>query len=369
MITPPEQLDPADRVVYDLVAAASVSGKERPAAEVFVRHAVELGLDAEIDEAGNTIAHRGPRDARIHIILLGHIDTVPGHIPVRVEDGVLHGRGSVDAKGPIAAMLVAASQTQLPPDVRVTVAGAVGEETPGSPGARHLVLQYRPDACIIGEPSGWDGVTLAYKGRLLATAVAERSNAHSAGPDASACDDLFAWWSAVQCTLADFNTGRERAFDQIQSTVRQTTSNDDGLTQHAALTAGFRLPPGVEPHDLARQLAQLAPCTVTLSFTGHETAAVSDRNDPVARALSAGIRAEGARPRPKLKTGTADFNVVAPHWRCPIAAYGPGDSALDHTPIEHLDLAEYQRSIRVLARAIESLATELVSVGRGAVAV
>ena len=40
--------------------------------------------------AGNS---DGPRE----IVLLGHIDTVPGHIPVRIEDGVLHGRGSVDA--------------------------------------------------------------------------------------------------------------------------------------------------------------------------------------------------------------------------------------------------------------------------------
>ena len=51
--------------------------------------------------------------------------------------------------------------------------------------------------------------------------------------------------------------------------------------------------------------------------------------------------------------------MVAPVWRCPIAAYGPGDSTLDHTPGEHLDLGEFTRSIRVLTNALETLSAEL----------
>ena len=52
-------------------------------------------------------------------------------------------------------------------------------------------------------------------------------------------------------------------------------------------------------------------------------------------------------------------DVVAPVWRCPIAAYGPGDSALDHTPEERLGLDEFLVSVRVLAEAIPALAREL----------
>ncbi|MBZ0172482.1 MAG: M20/M25/M40 family metallo-hydrolase, partial [Phycisphaerales bacterium] len=85
----------------------------------------------------------------------------------------------------------------------------------------------------------------------------------------------------------------------------------------------------------------------------------SDRNDAVARALTTAIRAEGGRPHPKVKTGTADMNVVGPVWGCPIAAYGPGDSMLDHAPNEHQHIDEYLRSIRVLTRAVESLADEI----------
>ncbi len=352
-------MNQAQRVIFDLVSTPSVSGQERPAAEVFVEHARKLGLMAEIDLAGNAIAHLGACDAPVHIVLLGHIDTVPGEIPVRIEEGILHGRGSVDAKGPLAAMLVAASRAKLSDGVRVTVAGAVGEETAGSKGARYLVGQYRPSACIIGEPSSWDGVTLGYKGRLVVHASATRDCAHTAGPDASVQDTLHDWWALVLEHVATINRGRLRVFDQIQANIRSWESHDDGLQQTAFMDTGFRLPIGTDPQKLARTLDALAGDAIRLEFEGMEIAVASDRSDPVARALTSAIRSTGGKPRPKLKTGTADFNVVAPIWRCAIAAYGPGDSSLDHAPNEHLHLDEYQRSIDVLELALETLAQEL----------
>ncbi len=44
-----------------------------------------------------------------------------------------------------------------------------------------------------------------------------------------------------------------------------------------------------------------------------------------------------------LKLGTSDMNVVGPVWQCPILAYGPGDSSLDHTPEEQIVLDDYLR--------------------------
>ena len=141
-------LSPESRFLHDLVAIPSVSGNEGPAAQHFADFAASLGFDSEVDEAGNALAARGPglSQAHTHIVLLGHIDTVSGDIPVRIEQGVLHGRGSVDAKGPLCAMLWGAHRATLPKCVRVTVCAAVGEETAGSPGARALVTRFTPDA-------------------------------------------------------------------------------------------------------------------------------------------------------------------------------------------------------------------------------
>ena len=51
------------------------------------------------------------------------------------------------------------------------------------------------------------------------------------------------------------------------------------------------------------------------------------------------------------------MNVVAPVWHCPIVAYGPGDSALDHTPNEHLPLDEYWRAVNVIEHALRAFAS------------
>ena len=370
-----EQLTPEAMILYDLVSASSVSGDEQAAAEVFVRHASALGLDAYIDEAGSAIAQRStvtsdtePGHA-VQIALLGHIDTVSGYIRVRTEGGDLYGRGSVDAKGPLCAMLIAASRADLPKGVDLCVAGAVGEETAGSIGARHLASRWSPDACIIGEPSGFDGVTLGYKGRLLMTARATCPNTHTAGQQPSAGDQIHALWQRILNRVLDFNDGIDRGFDQLQATLRELASTSNGLEQHARLEAGFRLPPALGPQQLIKILHDIRnthqsahpELRIDLTFEGPEVAHATDRSDPVVRALSGAIRAQGHRPRPKLKTGTADLNVVAPIWQCPIAAYGPGDSALDHTPNEHINLDEYHTSIQILTHAIESLARELAA--------
>ncbi|MBX3318055.1 MAG: [LysW]-lysine hydrolase [Phycisphaeraceae bacterium] len=372
--------DHALDTLHDLVAIPSVSNSERAAVERFATHARTLGMEAEIDEAGSGIASRRSDESIAEIMLLGHIDTVPGDIPVSIEGErtdhadtrILHGRGSVDAKGPLCAMLFAAARATLPPGVTLRVCAAVGEETPHSRGARHIARTFRPDACIIGEPSGSDGVTLGYKGRLIVHVDAAQSCHHSAGPGDSAPDAAHAAWSRILELIASLNAANNannagdappRAFDIIQSSLRTLASSSDGLTDRASLTGGFRLPRWITPADLQSHIESFLRETrgLTLRFEGHEHAHAVDRNDPVVRALSNAIRAEGASPRPKLKTGTADLNVVAPIWNCPIAAYGPGDSSLDHTPIEHLPIAEYLRAIRILTRAIESLASELLT--------
>jgi [amino group carrier protein]-lysine/ornithine hydrolase len=75
----------------------------------------------------------------------------------------------------------------------------------------------------------------------------------------------------------------------------------------------------------------------------------------ITRALTRAIRQQRAQPSLVLKTGTADMNIVGPAWSCPIVAYGPGDAALDHTPDEHIVLAEYLQSIDVLTTALRQL--------------
>ncbi len=361
--------DDAVALLHGMVDIESLSGRESAVALHIADRMHSMGLAASIDEAGNSVgiasgSGRLSGSPQRDIMLLGHMDTVPGQIPVRIEGDILHGRGSVDAKGPLAAFIVAAATATLPAGVRVVVIGAVEEEAATSRGARHVACTYRPAACIIGEPSHWDGVTLGYKGRIVVDFMLRRPCAHSAGPEPTAAETAAAWWHAIEQGTRALAPTAKGAFDTVQPRLRSFNTTSDGLHDTATLTVGFRLPPGVEPatvEAMCREIAASRPdcLDADLRFSAPEVAHVADRTSLVARALSNAVRDHGGTPRPRVKTGTSDMNVVGPIWNCPIAAYGPGDSALDHTPIEHISIAEYLRSIQVLRTAIESLAREI----------
>jgi LysW-gamma-L-lysine carboxypeptidase len=80
-----------------------------------------------------------------------------------------------------------------------------------------------------------------------------------------------------------------------------------------------------------------------------------EKNTPLVRVFLSGIRSQGGEPRFVYKTGTSDLNIVAPAWKCPALVYGPGDSALDHTPNEHIVLEDYSRAVKVLCSVLHHL--------------
>ncbi len=123
-------------------------------------------------------------------------------------------------------------------------------------------------------------------------------------------------------------------------------ARSDGLTESMQLRASIRIPLGLTPETVQARIEGLAPTGARLRFWGADPPYRAEKNTPLVRAFLAAIRAEGLEPAFKVKSGTSDMNVVGPAWNCPIVAYGPGDSSLDHTPNEHLDLAEYRQAIR-----------------------
>jgi LysW-gamma-L-lysine carboxypeptidase len=342
----------AEALLSDLVAKSSPSHEESAAASLLTGWMAANGYDeAFIDEAGNAVGiiGDGPRE----VVLLGHIDTFGGTVPVRVDGRTLYGRGAVDAKGSLCTFAVAGARAQLPPDVRLVVIGAVEEEASSSKGARFAVTQYQPELCIIGEPSGWDRMTLGYKGRLLLHWRWEGPLAHSASTVTSPPEHAIAYWLRVRDYTNTFNAGRESIFGRLDATLQAINSGQDGAFGWAEAIIGFRLPPDVDPHELAAELSPDEDAIVTAY--GHERTFVADKDTPISRALRGAIRAQGGTPRFVHKTGTSDMNIVGPIWNCPILAYGPGDSTLDHTPNEHIDLDEYLRAVAVLTDALERL--------------
>lgn len=351
-------MDPVD-LLQRMLTIESLSTKESALARFLVETMNTLGLAAHIDEAGNAVGVReapaaGNPAATRELVLLGHMDVVSGVVPVRREGDLLYGRGAVDAKGPLAAFIIAAAQAKLPPGLRVVVIGAVEEECATSKGARHVArTRPAPAACIIGEPSSWDAITLGYKGRMLIEYTLERALSHTAGPEQSAAEGAVEFWQRVELHCGEFNADRGQLFDRILPSLRQINTSSDGLTERATMTIGLRLPPDLDAAQLEASLRSYGE-DATIRCYAIEPAHKAERATPLARAFVQAIRDAGARPTFKLKTGTSDMNVVGPAWGCPIVAYGPGDSRLDHTPNEHVSVAEYLRAIELLKAVIRA---------------
>ena len=340
-------------LIHRLVAIESLSGHEGEAVAALCDEMTARGFRAASDAAGSAVGTIGTGARRI--VLLGHIDTVPGRIPVRIEDGVLHGRGAVDAKGPLCTFVAAAAAAiAAGADATLTVVGAGGEETIGSPGASAVAAWPAPDYCVIGEPSGWDALCLGYRGTLSLIYRLRRPSRHSAGPGESIAEEAIAFWNALVAEIDARNDGTTGSFTRVGHALRSFNTTSDGLYDEARLSIGLRLPPGLDVTDLLAHIQTLA-ADADLTVEGRQEGYRSDRRSPMVAPFLRAIRAHGGTPRFTLKLGTSDMTVVGPVWRCPIVAYGPGDAALDHTPEERIVLADYGRAIRVLTDALVAL--------------
>jgi LysW-gamma-L-lysine carboxypeptidase len=333
-----------------LVERYSPSGNEAPARDYLLERLPEMGFDVSTDEVGNVVA-RTDGDGE-EVLLTSHMDTVPGEVPVRVEDDTLYGRGSVDAKGPLASMFVAAARL-VGTEADVTVVGVVEEEKSGM-GARHLTDRREAPAYLInGEPSGWDTVTLGYRGILRFRYRVTGEVIHTARPGVNAIDDVISFWESVR-GLQDLDEG----FDSLTATPTEIDSDSDGFELRSELRANMRIPPAngvTEVREMVKDVEREHNGDV---YWGESTEPVLvDRSNPVVRSFLRSVRDEDGDPGLSAKTGTSDMNVFAERWDCPMATYGPGDSNLDHTPNEHIDIGEFHRAVDVLEGVAEDLST------------
>ncbi|MFW5955857.1 MAG: [LysW]-lysine hydrolase [Halorhabdus sp.] len=334
--------DAARELLIDLVEIPSVSGDVEECAEALAEFFETHNREVWIDEVGNV---RAPADDSV--LLTSHIDTVPGDIPVRLEDHEageteLWGRGSVDAKGALAAMAAVAVRTG------VSFAGVVGEEV-DSTGGRYLVedRDSEPDAVINGEPSGWEGITLGYRGLLGGTYVATSESGHSSRPDNNAIQDAIDWWNRVE---AEFATDEwHPVFERVTCKPVDIDGgiSADGLSVETTMRVQLRVPPEYATDEI-REIADGHLQNGTVNWDDWVEPIMMSPRTEVARAFRAAIREREGEPRLLRKTGTSDMNIYADAWDVEMVTYGPGDSDLDHAPDEHLPLPEYDRSVAVL---------------------
>lgn len=348
-----------------IVEIYSPSGRENEVAQWIAETAKKLGYEkAKVDNFDNAILT--PLDPPLSggkkpktVVLLGHIDTVRPFLPVKVEDNVLWGRGSVDAKGSFATFVFAAlAAAPKLKNIKLVVAGASSEEKHGT-GARVLAEKLdKPDAAIIGEPSSWEGITLGYKGVTILEFFKRKGTMHSANlAEQNVIEEAIAFTESTKAFAEKFNKDKT-AWTGIQHRVEKFVFDEVNSIEQVKVRVKFRTPLGFDATEL-KKIAGEAAGEGEVSYLqswGSEEACLASKNTPLVKAFLKSIRANKGKPVFKVKTGTADMNTFMKAFPgVPMVSYGPGDSNLDHTPEERLDLAELDKAVSVLTDVLISL--------------
>ncbi|PSQ00988.1 succinyl-diaminopimelate desuccinylase [Halobacteriales archaeon QS_4_70_19] len=316
-----------------------------------------VGGEPRVDAAGNTLAVReGDREGP-HLVMNTHIDTVPPHVPfAEAEDGaVVRGRGSCDAKGPLAALLAAFLGAPVERG-RLTLAVTPDEETT-SAGAAALAFgddSLRADGYVVGEPTDLDVCTAA-KGRFEGTLTVTGEAAHAAEPE-SGTNALRALAPLLEA-LDTFDEERGPGTDPQLGAPTLTATTVAGGEAMNQLPAEVRVgidrrsvPPetadGFE-QALNEHLRAAAPADAGVEFalTERETPFLEAfTTDPDDRLVEALVDASGGDTRAFGAATEASYFAAD----APTVVFGPGVLADDEGAVAHAE-REYVRREDVVA--------------------
>lgn len=262
------------------------------------------------------------------LLMLGHMDTVPGMINVEQKNGTIYGRGAADAKGPLCAAICALEKH---PALREkTCIVAAHDEEGESKAALHIRENWKERPCIILEPSTWSAITLSYMGRLFVQCKTKCPQSHPGHQSPFATEELAKTWKL----LSEANIARIRSID----------GNDTEGSM--VLDIRFR---GAKIEDIISKIPKNIE-TKILEKTMPYTAL---KNTSLVRSFLKAVRESGGIPVFKKKTGTSDMNVLGEKWKqAPMVAYGPGDGRLGHTDREHINIEDYLKGIGVLEKVL-----------------
>ena len=322
----------------------------------------DLGFErVSIDSVGNLLATKGAGEPKI--LLCGHMDTVPGQIPIKIESGFIYGRGASDAKGPLIAMLLAASEFKQ----RGTIifAGVVDEEG-NATGVKELVRsKINVDYAVFGEPSGLNNITVSYKGRLALKVICDvGSSAHASAPwlAKNAIEEMHYVWQVIFNEIGKLNVGIKSKSAEVSCSLTEISggASHNVTPQKCKMTIDIRIPTSKTCHEVLKLVddiimgeAKKRDVKLTNRVEDITEPFEAEHSSPIVRAISLAIL-EICKAKPILlrKTGTGDMNVLGNSLKLPVVTYGPGESRASHSKDERIEIESFLTSIDVLGRAL-----------------
>lgn len=362
-----------DQLIERLTAMVQEPSENPPGEEARVGALVasqceELGLDVDIHELNegrpNVVARWGT-GSRV-VGYCSHFDVIPAGdhalwdrepYGAEVIDGRMHGRGTSDAKGPIAAALEAVAilrRAGFEPDGTLELALVSDEETMGFIGAGYLVEQglIRPDLAIVGEPTSLR-VVHAQRGACWFQITTRGVAGHGSAPERGR--------SAIK-HMAEIILHLEDSLPRVNHEVLGGPSINAG-TIHGGTKVNVvpascvaevdrrSVPPETresvigsveEAVERARKRFPDIDATVELQFYGEPF--VLEAGARLVQDVAAATGAATGRP-PELIgfRGASDARYLA-QAGTDVVVCGPGDISLAHTARESIDLEELEHA-------------------------
>ena len=358
--------DYAVQLLTKMLEIYSPSGHEEEISFFLAEEMEKLGFQVKRDNVGNVIGEIG--NGSPVILLCGHMDTVPGFIPVQKRNNYLYGRGATDAKASLAAIIAASSIfVNKGESAKIIVAGVVDEEGT-SKGVKNLLNDgVKADYAFFGEPSGVEKITIGYKGDLRLKITCKTGSGHSAAHwlFESAVERAIEIWREIQ--KIHFPVEKPRShFYSVDSCLTKIEGGKGNSTVPSTckIYVDFRIPPPLSTDQVFREVCKVVDnyqkakpkVSVEVKIKDSVEPFETDSNSLPVRALLRAIRE--VRHKSALlmrKTGTGDMNIFGRATCIPVVTYGPGDPALSHTGNEHVDIQEFVDSIKVYRKAIHHL--------------
>lgn len=326
-----------------LIDIPSLSGEEAEVGQFLLSYLERLGYCVELQEVEDNRANIiATLDERPRVMLSTHMDTVPPHIASSEDADYIYGRGACDAKGIIAAQVLAAERLRAEGVMNIGLLFTVDEEL-GSLGARAANNHPRARDCrflVNGEPTD-NMLATGSKGSLRLIIKTEGRAAHSAYPEHGE--------SAIEKLLDVLASIRDCRFP-IDDYFGETTCNIG--------TIGGGTRPNVIP---ARAQAELQIRLVTDAAPVREMIerAVGGRAEIEYLSTATPVRMLAVEG---FEQTVVRFTTDIPHltnWGVPLLI-GPGSILLAHTSEERIPKRELAHAVDLytgLARSL--LAREL----------
>ncbi len=374
----------------NLVAIPSVTGSEAEIARYLETRLKGLGCATRLYEAGpgrfNLYAQfGGDPAARPGILFHGHMDTVAAHgmespFAPRLLEGQIYGRGSVDQKGGIAAV-VSAFQEILKSGAGlrkpVALVCVIDEESEhrGSMALKEMGID--AEFGVITEPTGLK-LGIGCKGTAPILVHVKGKAAHGCRPWLGE-NAILAGMDLVKLLMdeplpraslpgigevkASLNLGKMdggRAYNIVADTcdiwfdrrlIPGETQNDV-LARFREVLESCRFRPGVSAHaEIARPDWNWDPIKRRGLLP-----ALTDMGSPVIDKLKAAHKSViGEDPVLFFTDGYQEMDFLINDLGMNAVQYGPGDSSLCHTDNEHLDVIQLERCALVYGQMIRQL--------------